>query len=350
MRLICSNCGAPLKGAADQTIATCSYCQAVTRLQPPSPQAPASARSPGAGQARIVVGLTVGALLVTGVIAAIIAQSGSRRTIATVTTGGEAATPAPELLVTEAHEVETAAPDEAAIPDGQGADDDVRQEPADAAAVPSGGTKARKSASRSARAPTGPVSSKKDAQQVLEPEVLSCMKEHGVHYLITRLGNKRKGATVPPLGLTGTSVVDYKPTPGFARTPLGRCVARAARAVRAPAYGGDYIYLGLRHDAVPDPLAAAPARLDAAAAKQALSALDDEARDCAARKPSGSRPGESVSVMVRFHGATGQVSDVRPNYVDKKSPYGRCLSSVYGKATVGKFREIEHKVMHVIQP
>lgn len=294
----------------------------------------------------MVVGLTVGALLVTGLIAAIVARLGSRAAIAPVSTGAAAATATPELLVTEAHEEEPAAPDDAAeaVPEAQAA------APVDAAPAPSSGTKARKSASRSSGAFAGPVSSKKEAQQVLEPEVLSCMKEHGVHYLITRLGNKRKGGTVPPLGLTGTSIVDYAPTPRFARTPLGRCVAGAAKAVRAPAYGGDYIYLGLRQNAVPDPLAAAPARLDTAAAKQALSALDDEARDCATRKPSGSRPGESVSVMVHFYGATGQVSDVRPHYVDTKSPYGRCLSSVYGKATVGKFREIDHKVLHVLQP
>jgi len=72
--------------------------------------------------------------------------------------------------------------------------------------------------------------------------------------------------------------------------------------------------------------------------------------DCATRHPAGSRPGESVSVMVSFQGATGQVSDVRPYYMEKKSAYGRCLSSVYGKATVGKFREIDHKVLHVLKP
>src|SRR5690606_33513865 len=101
---------------------------------------------------------------------------------------------------------------------------------------------------------------------------------------------KRRGGTVPPLGLTGTSIVDYKPTPDFAKTPLGGCVARAASAVRAPAYSGNYIYFGLRNDSIPDPLANAPARLETAAAKRALAAFDDEARDCSTRSPAGSRP------------------------------------------------------------
>lgn len=214
-------------------------------------------------------------------------------------------------------------------------------------AAPARGTRRKAAASA---APPGPVSTKKDAEEVLRPELLACMKQHGVHYLITRLGNNRRGANVPPLGLTGTSVVDYKPTPGFAATPLGRCVARAASGVRAPAYRGDYIYFGLRNESIPDPLADAPARLDTAAAEQALAALDDEARDCATRSPAGSRPGESVSVSVSFEGATGKVSKVEPYYVNARSAYGRCLSSVYRKATVGKFREIDRHVVHRLAP
>lgn len=198
--------------------------------------------------------------------------------------------------------------------------------------------------------PTGPVLTKKEAEEVLRPEVLACMKEHGVHYLITRIGNTRRGSSVPALGLTGLSVVDYQPTPGFAKTALGRCVARAASAVRAPAYGGNYIYFGLRNESIPDPLADAPARLDAKLAEQALAALDDEARDCATRSPAGSRPGEAVKILVSFAGATGEVLKVEPFYIDLKSAYGRCLSSVYRKATVGKFRRIDDQVLHRLAP
>jgi hypothetical protein len=188
------------------------------------------------------------------------------------------------------------------------------------------------------------------AEKVITPEILSCMKKQGVYYLITRLGNDRHGSSVPPLHLTGTSVVDYEPTPGFAKTPLGRCVARAGKAVRAPAYGGNYIYFGLRNESIPDPLGDAPPKLDRTAANEALAALDDEARDCQRSHPRGSRPGEKVSISVRFQGATGRVSGVNPYYVPGRSPYARCLSSVYHKATVGKFKRIDGKVMHVLAP
>jgi hypothetical protein len=197
---------------------------------------------------------------------------------------------------------------------------------------------------------TGPIVTKQEAEKILRPELLTCMKQHGVHYLITRLGNERRGANVPPLGIVDTSVVDYKRMPGFASSPLGKCIARAGGAVRAPAYGGDYIYFGLRHDEVPDPMANVAARLDQKAAELAVSALDDEARDCTQRSPAGSRPGESVRILVFFEGATGKVSKVEPYYVDTRSAYGRCLAAVYRKATVDKFREIEQKVLHVLAP
>jgi hypothetical protein len=166
--------------------------------------------------------------------------------------------------------------------------------------------------------------------------------------LITRLGNNRRGGTVPPLELTEVSVVDYAPAPNFARTPLGRCVARAGRGVRAPAYRGNYIYFGLRNNAIPDPLGDAPARLDTRAAKEALVAFDDEARDCVTRHPEGSRPGESVRISVHFHGATGEVFKVHPFYVE--GAYARCLTATYRKARVGTFKQIEGKVVHTLAP
>jgi hypothetical protein len=54
--------------------------------------------------------------------------------------------------------------------------------------------------------------------------------------------------------------------------------------------------------------------------------------------------------MVYFEGATGKVSRVEPYYVDIRSAYGRCLTSVYRKVTVGKFREIEHYVVIAVAP
>ena len=337
--LKCSHCGAPLKAAPDQALVTCGYCETVTRIASTRAHRRREARSPGAPQGRILA-LTMAGVVSIATIAAVVMMSRSRAVTPASDRGAEIAQPTPTLP-----EAEQAV---AVASQGDGMGPDKEQAAAAVSpAAPARGTRRKAAASA---APTGPVLTKKDAEEILRPELLSCMKQHGVHYLITRLGNTRRGANVPPLGLTGTSIVDYKPTPGFAATPLGRCVARAASGVRAPAYGGDYIYFGLRHESIPDPLADAPARLDTAAAEQALAALDDEARDCTTRSPAGSRPGESVSVRVSFEGATGKVSKVDPYYVDIRSAYGRCLSSVYRKAIVSRFREIDHHVLHKLAP
>lgn len=219
-------------------------------------------------------------------------------------------------------------------------------------AAPAAQTPQHETKKKKKRAPeyTGPVLSKADAQKVLEPEILSCMKASGTYYLITRLGNDRHGSSVPPLHLTGTSVVDYVPTPGFAKTPLGRCVARAGSAVHAPAYRGNYIYFGLHNNAVPDPLAGAAANMSKSAARKALSSLDDEARDCAHSHPDGSRPGESTTVVVTFLGATGQANKVRPLYVEPTSAYARCIAGVYRKAVTSTFKRTEDQVTYVLKP
>jgi hypothetical protein len=341
--LKCSHCGAPLKAAPDQPLVTCGYCETVTRVAATRAHRRAEARARGAPQGRILA-LTVAGVLGAAMIAGVAVMSRSRAVTPASDPGAEIAQPTPTRPVAEADPEQAMA----AAPQGDGREPDEKQ--VAAAVSPAAPARGPRRKAAGTAAPTGPVSTKKDAEEVLRPELLSCMKQHGVHYLITRLGNNPRGANVPPLGLTGTSIVEYKPTPGFAATPLGRCVARAASGVRAPAYGGNYIYFGLRNESTPDPLADAPARLDTAAAEQALAGLDDEARDCATRSPAGSRPGESVSVRVSFEGATGKVSKVEPYYVGSKSAYGRCLSSVYRKAIVSRFREIDHDVVHRLAP
>jgi hypothetical protein len=317
----------------------CGYCHTTTRVgSRRRHHRHTETRARGAAQSRIV-GFAIFGLVCTGAIAAFVMQSRSR----TATTASE-----PELVTAPpapAHAEPPPSPVPPPDPPHDPPPDPTSVATPDEPTAPAGAPKRKADP-----VPTGPIVTKKEAEEILRPQVLACMKQHGVHYLITRLGNERRGANVPTLGLTGTSIVDYKPTPGFATTPLGRCVARAGSAVRAPAYSGNYIYFGLRDDSIPDPLADAPARLDTTAAKQALAALDDEARDCTTRSPSGSRPGESVSVLVYFGGATGEVSKVEPYYVDTRSAYGRCLTAVYRKANVGKFRDIEGKVVHVLSP
>lgn len=344
MALKCSHCGAPLEATPDQTTVTCGYCHTVTRVASTRQHRRTEARSRGAKQ-NLFVGLTLASVVGAAGIAAVVVQSRSR----TVTPAShpEPAIASPMQPLPEATPVPIPAPIPAP-PDEPVQPDTEQGRPVATTVLPAAPAPGPRR--KADPTPTGPIATKKEAEEILRPELLACMKQHGVHYLITRLGNEPRGASVPPLGLTGTSIVDYKPTPGFATTPLGRYVARAGSAVRAPAYRGNYIYFGLRNESIPDPLADAPARLDTSVAKQALAALDDEARDCTSRSPAGSRPGESVSVMVFFSGATGEVAKVEPYYVDIRSAYGRCLIAVYRKATVGTFRDIESKVVHVLTP
>lgn len=340
MTLKCSHCGAPLKAAPGQTVVTCGYCETSTRIAATREYRRTEARPRGAPQNRVLVLVLAGALGA-GVIAAGVVLSRAWTVPKASDSGAKIAQPTTTLP--------DAGQAMAEAPQGGGPKPDPKQ--GEVAATGSSAAPARGPRKAAApAAPTGPILTKKEAESVLRPELMACMKQHGVHYLITRLGNERRGANVPTLRLVDTSIVDYKPTPGFATTPLGRCVARAGSGVRAPAYGGDYIYFGLRNESIPDPLADAPARLDSRAAEQALAALDDEARDCNTRGLAGSRPGESVSVSVTFEGATGKVSKVEPHYVDTRSAYGRCMFSVYRKATVGKFRDIDERVLHRLEP
>lgn len=337
----CSHCGAPLNATSDQTVVTCGYCHTSTRIAS-TRQTRRAAAGASAPQPTRMIGFAIAGVVITGAIAAFVAaRSPQMDTPASPSPAGD---PAARPLAIVAEQPQPIATHETAKP----APDDAT--PTDTGTAAPSGKKQKTTAGTTQRAPTGPILTKKDAEQVLRPELLACMKEHRVHYLITRLGNEPRGGTVPPLGITETSIVDYKPTPGFASTPLGRCVARAGSAVRAPAYGGNYIYFGLRHDSIPDPLADADARMNTAAATKTLTNLDDEARDCVRRSPSGSRPGESVRIMVLFHGATGKVASVEPYYVDTRSAYGRCITSVYRKATVDKFRAIDDKVLHILEP
>lgn len=356
MSLECGYCGAPLQIAENQAQVTCAYCQQVTRLSSTAPKRLVAVTRSSAPVGRIVAAVSIASLCIVGAIVAFVVHS-SQRAPASPPPSSRATRQAMDQL-TAAQEVEREALKRAerlaseaearASRKSAMAPSPEKAEPEMNAPTKRAGS-ATKAAAKKALY-TGPVLSKQDAERALEPEILSCMKRAGVYYLITRLGNDRRGGSVPALRLKGTSVVDYAPAPGFARTPLGQCVARAGRAVHAPAYRGNYIYVGLHNDAVPDPLGDASAHLDRAAASKALSALDEEARDCGRSHPDGSRPGESTTVSVTFQGASGRVSKIRVLYVKPRSPYARCIVKVYREASTARFKRIEERVTHVLRP
>jgi hypothetical protein len=179
------------------------------------------------------------------------------------------------------------------------------------------------------------------------------MAQHGVHHLIVRIGQGYETQTtgpLPPLTIVHDPVVDYRVTPGFTGTPLGRCALRAALGVRARAVKGNYMYFEIRNQDATDPLAGAPDTLDRAAAEEALARRDEEARDCARGHPEHAKPGETIRMAVEFRGVDGRVARVDPFYVETGTPYRECFEAAYGKAVVPKFRKLSDKVVHALSP
>ncbi len=212
---------------------------------------------------------------------------------------------------------------------------------------------AEESAPKQLEEPPASVLSRKQAKKVLKPEILACMKQHKVHYLITRIGQGYDAprGLYPPLTIVHGSVVDYRDVDGadFNKSPLGLCILEAASKIWADAPRGAYVHFGLRNPHAVDPLAGKPRRLNTAKAKRALAELDDAARECGRRQLEGFRPGRDLSMLVKFRGIDGQVSDVDPNYIPRDSPYGKCIRETYSQATAPRFRDLSAKVLHKLR-
>ncbi|MFH1810147.1 MAG: hypothetical protein ABIJ09_15480 [Pseudomonadota bacterium] len=200
--------------------------------------------------------------------------------------------------------------------------------------------------------PPAPVVSRPQAIRMLEPELLSCMKQHKVHYFIVRIGqgyDAPPGLYPPLVVLYDNATVEYREVQGFSATPLGRCVVAAAARLWTDAPRGAYMHFGLRNPDARDPLAGKPRSINQALAHKALGDLDEAARDCGRRQLPGFKPGRDLSMIVRFRGIDGQVEQVEPYYIDEKSPYDQCIRAAYKSATVPQFRELSDKVLHKLR-
>jgi hypothetical protein len=200
---------------------------------------------------------------------------------------------------------------------------------------------------------SGPILARADAEDVLGERLLECLRESGHRSMIVRIGQgydaREQGPLAPLKIVFDKAFVDYYDIDDFSGTKLGRCVSEAALGVRTRAFRGDYMHFDLVNDAVPDPLAGASKYIDRKEAETALSALDEEARECALRHPRFAEPGKTLNFNIGFRGADGAVTRVLPFYVDD-SPYRACLEKTYGQARVSPFRRLEEKVMHKLSP
>ncbi len=373
MALTCDNCGAPLEVRGGEDTVVCKYCSQSTLIRrrresapprevrpaPPSPmpQMPVI----GDGVSRIFR-WALGLGILFAVVSVVMGVPAFRQMLfsPTPSTPPPMVTPpsAPMPMPAPVPEPEPKATSETPKADSEEVMDPlVVTTGVNNADTPkkkkSGAKKKDEDAAPKMPEPTGPILSKQEAQKMLEPEILSCMKQHNVHYLIVDIGQgygKYKAGALPPLKVAETPYVEYKPAPGFSKSPLGKCVLAAAAPIRVSAFRGNYMIFGLRNPSAPDPLAGRPEFLDRTAAESALSDLDNEARMCQSSAPDGSRPGETVSISVTFQGFDGSVLVVEPGYIKYKSPYGKCLRNVYGKAKVPTFRRLKDRLMHQLRP
>ena len=364
MALTCDNCGAPLTVRGGEDTVVCKYCGQSTlirkegereprpKVRPAPPQPIPQVQVYGDGISR-TVRWSVGVAILVTVFSVLMGVPAFRQLLFS----SEPSAPPPMVTPTPTPpEVPAPMPvPQPEMPPAAGGESiDPLVIAADAPKKKSSSKKKKSNtAEASTPAPAGPILSKQEAQKVLEPKILSCMKQHNVHYLIADIGQgygKFKSGTLPPLKVVETPYVNYKPTPGFSKSPLGKCVLAAAAPIRVSAFKGNYMYFGLRNPGAPDPLAGRPESIDRPAAESALANLDNEARQCQIGAPDGSKPGETVSISVTFQGIDGSTTKVEPVYVKYKSPYGKCLRKVYGKAKVPTFRRLTERVMHQLAP
>lgn len=356
----CKHCGAPLDLADGKTFVRCLYCrtpQQVREMRTIAARTPADFSQPREWQgtsrgrpqvfaaALLLVMLSMGAALY---VSAVVPPDGepAAPSPTQVASPAEAPAPAPHTpAAAPPAPTSTAALDAVAEADDGASSDDS---PAPRA------TPRRRPSPKPAKArPKTPVMSKKDAQEVLEPELLACMKKHGTHHVIVRIGQgygAKKTGPLGPLTIVDKTVVNYADAPGFKRSALGQCVLTAISGLRADTARGNYIYFGLVNKAAPDPLEGANAKMTNEQGVAAMTALDDEARDCARRHPDEAPEGRVVRVQATFQGVDGKVTRVEPLYLETKSPYARCLKRVYGKAVVPRFRRLTEKHMHKLTP
>ncbi|MFH1807383.1 MAG: hypothetical protein ABIJ09_01460 [Pseudomonadota bacterium] len=308
MNLNCARCGAHLELAPDHSLATCPYCGATELFErEPTPviATPGSESDPEPGPepsgaavttAKVIV-IILGVMVVASLLGAVVAVG---------------------LRVKDCV-------------------NDWKDAPAVAQVAPP----AKPEVARPIKVPERVVA-RNIAEQILEPELLACMRHNKVHRLWITIGYPRKyadPATFPPLEVLSQKV-DYREVRDFKATPLGLCVQKAVDQIwtNAGPSGSKLAYMLVNPD-VPDPLAGKPEYLNEVKTQKALAEFDENARDCARRQLPGWMPGtDSTYVIVTFRGVDGQAVQVRPWSQVAQTAYARCLEEAYLPAKTHPFK------------
>lgn len=192
--------------------------------------------------------------------------------------------------------------------------------------------------------PEGPVISVAQAKEQLEPEVRKCLEAAGAHHVSARMGNEKVGgvsiltsARVAKPRVDGVVVA-------LPKTKLGRCMNDAGRSIRTRAFGGNYIIIDVRNQAVPDPLRDLPAEASREALAAAVTPLEPAVRACAHKHE---EEGREESIRLRIDGPSGKLISVDTTYTGRA--FERCIEPVYRGASYPKVQTHVVKHHHKVQ-
>lgn len=350
--LSCPSCSATLPVHGDEGLVVCEYCDArvqvsrtkgTTTVSPAETMKPVYTAAPHASTFAWVLAGMVVSLGVSGVMVAVLTgASESEGPDASVPPAIiEAALPQTEPLAESPTPLELPTPSASPVPEPTPLDvESGESEPVEAgtgaASVDPPTKKKSTTPSPALPAPTGPVLSSGDARGALEPAILDCMRAQGVHDILAYMGN----STVGPVKVLGDSRSRVDGVQAKIKgTTLGKCMDKAGAAVRVRAFKSDYVRFALVNDAVPDPLAALPAKADRDEVDRIIASADPEVLQCAVKH--GEEGGKEVFYFV-IDGPSGKPSSVRASYLSKG--FKKCAEAIYGKLSFPKVREWQIKV------
>ena len=189
--------------------------------------------------------------------------------------------------------------------------------------------------------PTGPVLSHADASKQLEPKIMACMRERGVHDILAYMGN----TTVGPAKVLGDarSRVDGVRAK-IKGTALGKCMDQAAAETRVRAFKSNYLRFSLVNDAVPNPLGKLPEKANREEFERIIATADQRVLACAEKH--GEEGAKEVFYFV-IDGPSGKPRSVRASY--RGRAFKKCAEAIYTELRFPKVQQWEIEITKHLQ-